>query len=202
MKLGHKWAALLISSVVLSGCAATVPTIDSRVTTYNDWSENVQPKTFVIQPNKEQANDLEYQSYKPAMEDALLLAGFTETNINDKHPRFGVSFQYESHRNTRTVMREVGMQDPFWYMRPYPYRRFGGPFGPDMVQPVIETYYERRLKVHIQDLVVNKPVYDVTVVNEGGSADFNQVMPYLIRSAFRYFPGDNGATHTVTLEVR
>jgi hypothetical protein len=188
----------VVAGMLLSGCAATAPTTQSTVTAFHVWQSDVKDKSFTFDRTKEQEQSLEYQSYERFVEDALLLQSFTEKTAN-KPARFKVAFSYDVKKGTRVVMQPREFADPFWYMNPR--RRYYDPFGYDTMQPVQIDVYERQLKLKITDATLNKAVYEVTVNNEGRTPDLVRIMPYLVQSAFRNFPGPSGVPQQVILEV-
>lgn len=188
----------IAAGMLLSGCAATAPTTQSTVTAFHVWQSDVKDKSFTFERTKEQEQSLEYQSYERYVEDALLLQSFTQ-KVAGKPAHFKVSFSYDVTKGTRVVMQPREFADPFWYMNPR--RRYYDPFGYDSMQPVQIDVYERQLKIKITDATLNKPVYEVTVNNEGRTPDLVRIMPYLVQSAFRNFPGPSGVPQHVTLEV-
>lgn len=188
----------MAAGMLLSGCAATAPTTQSTVTAFHVWPDTVPDKSFVFDRTKEQQDSLEYQSYERFVEDALLLQNFTQNPAN-KPAHFKVSFHYDVKKSTRVVMEQREFADPFWYM--HPRRRYYDPFGYDAYQPVQIDVYERQLKLKIVDATLNKTVYEVTVNNVGRTPDLVRIMPYLVQSAFRNFPGPSGVPQQVTLEV-
>lgn len=189
---------IIVTGMLLSGCAATAPTTHSTVTAFHVWQSDVKDKSFEFDPTPEQADSLEYQSYKRFVEDALLLQSFTEKQAG-KPAHFKVAFSYHVSKGTRVVMQPREFADPFWYM--YPRRGYYDPFGYDRWQPVQIDVYERQLKLKITDATTSKAVYEVTVNNEGRSPELVRIMPYLVQSAFRNFPGPSGVPQEVVMQV-
>jgi len=97
-----------------------------------------------------------------------------------------------------------GYYNPYWgwpgYRSP-----FYGPMWPSM--PVAReqqrryTVHHRELKVRIEDVAKKQPLYDITVKSAGEEASLAKVMPYLIASAFKDFPGKSGVPQVVELKM-
>jgi hypothetical protein len=78
--------------------------------------------------------------------------------------------------------------DPFWF--------YGAP-------PLEDTSrrYQRKLEITITRVPDGKRLYEVTVDNTSRREQQNEVMPYLIESAFMDFPGKSGQLHRVDLKL-
>lgn len=195
--------ALLLFALMLSGCATT---IKSEVTTFHEWPNYVQDKTYVFERTKEQENDLEYRNYENLVRAELKRLGFTE-QTDMRSARLKASFSYSNTaRDVRVVYPVV--VDPYWYGPPWRgfYSPFYDPFwyGPPRVERREENYqvFTRQFRFILAQTADGKKVYDVTVVNEGTRGSLARVMPFMVRAAFADFPGKSGVPHVVELKTR
>jgi hypothetical protein len=195
--------ALLLFALTLSGCATT---IKSEVTTFHEWPNYVQDKTYVFERTQEQENDLEYRNYEKLVRAELKRLGFTE-QTDMRSARLKASFSYSNTaRDVRVVYPVV--VDPYWYGPPWRgfYSPFYDPFwyGPPRVERREENYqvFTRQFRFILAQTADGKKVYDVTVVNEGTRGSLARVMPFMVRAAFADFPGKSGVPHLVELKTR
>src|SRR5690554_4192033 len=82
-------ASVLVAVSLLVGCAST---ISARVTTYEQWPENVQGETYEIVTLANQTRTLEYQSFADMVRAALGPTGLVEAQPGSK-ARFNVAFE-------------------------------------------------------------------------------------------------------------
>lgn len=205
--------ALLIASLslLLAGCATT---IRSEVTAFHQWPATLPGQVYVF--NRPTPSDLERQNYEQLLRDRLAKLGLREAALGEAAP-LSVAMEYRtSGRDVRVI--ETVLVDP-WYGTPWygpgyynPYwgwpgygRPFYGPMWPSM--PVAReqvrryTVFQRELKIRIDDVAKKQSLYDVTVKSDGEEGNLAKVMPYLMDSAFRNFPGKSGVPHVVELKM-
>ncbi len=204
---------LLVAALplLLSGCATT---IRSEVTAFHQWPANLPGQTYVFM--RPATPDLERQNYEQLLREQLAKLGLREAATGEPAP-LSVTMEYRVNgRDVRVI--ETVLVDP-WYGTPWygpgyysPYwgwpgygHPFYGPMWPAM--PVAReqqrrfTVYHRELKLRIDDITKKQPLYDVTVKSDGEEANLAKVMPYLMASAFRDFPGKSGVPHVVELKM-
>jgi hypothetical protein len=196
---------LAVSSMLLAGCGT--PVIRSQVTTFHQWPDELQNKSYVFERTKEQNQSLEYQAYENMVRAELNRLGFVETPIS-ADPALTASLGYSiSVRDVREVYPVVVHPygpGPMWH--PYYGPAYYGPFwyGPPVVQHHEVSYplYTRKLRVVLTRRSDGKNLYETTVVSEGRNGSLPAVMPYMVRSAFANFPGPSGVPHRVELEMK
>lgn len=212
-KLFYLPAALFV--LLMSGCAST---FTSQVSVFHEWPAEMPDKAYAFAPSAAQANDPEYKTYEEQLRHRLQMLGFRETAANTM-PNLKVAMQYG------TTLGEIqysypwhpAIYDPFWnihfsrgyYMRgslyypyyPYPYY-FGRPFGmwPTM-DVTVRRYYLHQLEISIAEAKTGKKLADIKASTEQLSPEISLQMPYLIESALTGFPGKNGSTSTVELQL-
>lgn len=160
--------------------------------------------------------DLERQNYEKLLREQLARQGLQEAALGEP-AALAVTMDYAvSARDVRVI--ETVLVDPWYgtpwygpgYYNPYwgwpGYRSpFYGPMWPAM--PVAReqqrryTVFHRELKVRIEDVAKKQPLYDVTVKSEGEEGNLAKLMPYLVASAFKDFPGKSGVPRVVELKM-
>jgi hypothetical protein len=64
------------------------------------------------------------------------------------------------------------------------------------------TMFQRQLTLKITDARSQQRVYEITVRSDGEGSSLATVMPYLVESAFKDFPGQNGRTRIIELKMK
>ncbi|MDB5776952.1 MAG: hypothetical protein JWP38_3085 [Herbaspirillum sp.] len=196
-------ATVLALGTLLSGCAST---ISSNVIAFHEWPADMPQRTFAFRRTPDQDASLEYRGYEDMVRNELSRLGY----IPDTGPKDGsalvVTLSYDVRAAQLIVIEPY--YDPFWYGPGY-YPgwgwRHGGFYDPFWGPPMRQTaypVYSRRLHVLIMRRSDGKPLYEVEVTSEGGTASLPVAMPYMVRSAFTDFPGQNGVMHTVKLKMQ
>ena len=197
--------------LLLSGCATT---IRSEVTAFHQWPAALPGQSYVFM--RPAQPDLERQNYEKLVRERLAKLGLQEAATGEP-AALAVTMNYAVNgRDVRVV--ETVLVDP-WYGTPWygpgyysPYwgwpgygSPFYGPMWPAM--PVAReqqrryTIFHRELKLRIDDVAKKQPLYDVTVKSDGEEGNLAKIMPYLIDSAFKDFPGKSGVPQVVELKM-
>ena len=190
--------------VAVAGCATPPPVVRTQVTAFNQWAALPAEKTYVFGRTLELQNSLELKSYEDIVRDELILQGFAEV-ADPAQARMTVTLR------PAIATREVRVSDP-WQGYPFwrPYGWYGGrPFGwydPYWGFPPANDYlvtvYRKKLELDIDARgATGKRLYEGTVQSDGGSDSLGAVMPYLIRSLFTDFPGNNGVTKRIDVPI-
>ncbi len=197
--------------LLLSGCATT---IRSEVTAFHQWPAALPGQSYVFM--RPAQPDLERQNYEKLVRERLAKLGLREAATGEP-AALAVTMNYSVNgRDVRVV--ETVLVDP-WYGTPWygpgyysPYwgwpgygSPFYGPMWPAM--PVAReqqrryTIFHRELKLRIDDVAKKQPLYDVTVKSNGEEGNLAKIMPYLVDSAFKDFPGKSGVPQVVELKM-
>ena len=199
--LGVVTTALLVSACAPQNVRSTV-TVYQRLETVPAPSEA--KRTYAIVKNADQMKSLEMAQYEDLLVQELGPLGFSQPKANET-PRYRVEFNVRSSDQKTTVMDYayptfgVGVSRGF-----YPY---GGRFGTDPFFatpiPVQRTYefirHELQVRIFDTELKDAKAVWEGKAVTDTAADSLADAMPYLVRSVFAAFPGENGKTRTVTL---
>lgn len=202
-------AGLLLSAMLLAGCAGTRP---AQVTTFHqpgvsaqDW----QGRRFAVAPLPGQADSLAYASYAGMVRQALQKHGLQPVgSLNEAE--LAVSFLYGSveggdvEGSGRSVSSGLsfgfgGGSSVGWGVG------FGIPIGGT---GAAEALYRHQLQVRIHRVrpaVAGSPaapgerLYESTLVTSSTAASIAPRMPVMIEALFAGFPGENGQTRTIQL---
>jgi len=191
---------------LLSGCAQNVR---SNVTIYQRMEglapTKEAPRTYAIVKSPEQAKSLEWAQYEDLITQEMGPLGFSVAKATDK-PRFNVEFHVRSSDQKYNVTDYayptfgVGVSRGYYgYNGRYGYDPFFS--TPIPVQRSVE-FIRHELKVSIFDTEVKdgKAIWEGKALTDSSRGEsLTQAMPYLVRSLFSGFPGENGKTKTVTL---
>ena len=188
----------------VSGCASTMST---RVTSFQQWPADAQGQTY--QFVQSQSANLEQRAYQDMLRASIGVTGLVEAP-QGAPARFEVAFDYGV---TQVQVMTRQPYDPYFYGgygRYYgnPYGRFWGPgygwggfWGPEWVDVPV-TGYRNTVNIRINDRRQNgAEVYRSTASTLSDRPEMVRVMPYLVRSIFDNFPGNNGSERDVEYKV-
>jgi len=191
---------------VLFGLTACGSTISARVTSFEQWPDNVMGQTYHIVSTPEQRNDLEFQTYADMVRAAIGPTGLVEAASSDA-ARFNVHIDYGNPVEKRWVQR---YRDPYWDgwgFNPF----FGGVYGgrggwgwgsgiyvsPSVVNVPVQVYKNTLTVTIVDNQNDGAEVYRSSAVNLSEADDLASVMPYLAQAVFDGFPGNNGEVREV-----
>jgi hypothetical protein len=201
-------------AVLLSGCAST---IRSEVTVFHQWPPASESRTFMFSATPEQAQSLEYQAYERLIRAQLEKHGLRADEANAAAAlkvEFSASVTGRDVRIIETVLVDSwygtpwygpGFYNPYWGYPgfAYPYHGLGwGGIPVAREQERRYTVFHRQLKLKITDTQTQQPVYEVTVRSDGKEGNLAKVLPYLVESAFKEFPGQSGVPRVVELKMK
>lgn len=205
---------LAVFILLLSGCAST---IRSEVTAFHQWPPAAVEKAFTFVRTPEQSQSLEYQAYEQLVREQLQKHGLSEASGSEFAPlkvEFSARLSGRDVRVVETVLVDSwygtpwygpGFYHPYWGYPGYSYPFYGLGWGGMPVAREQErryTVFHRELKLKIIDTLNHQPVYEVTVRSDGKEGNLARLMPYLVESAFRDFPGKSGVPRVVELKIK
>jgi Domain of unknown function (DUF4136) len=219
IRRGFLWS-LVVLSVLLAGCATTLRT---DVTSFQRWPANAAASTYSFKRTGQQAGSLEHQAYEELVRAQLRQVGLQEAAAGAT-ARFAVILDYDVSTKTVTSTEPVwdsfstwndplfypgwGYRSGFWSPYAYPYGYpYGYPyahpysFGPGIIgyTTVSREVSVRRLRLEIAEGATK--VFEATATSSGSNPTLSVTMPYLIRSVFEGFPGNNGQTRALVYDM-
>lgn len=200
---------LLTLTTLLSGCAST---IQSKVAVFHEWPAEAAQNNFVLESPAARPDAIEYTQYQNLLRRELVRLGMSDAAASGQNPTLKVSMDYsttpvEVHSIVAEPLffgaswghrRQFGYY-PYWYrstIAPGHYRYTPGGRG-----EVLDAF-RRKLQIGITRIADGKKLYEVTVENGSDNEAQNQIMPYLIQSAFANFPGESGKPYRVELTLK
>lgn len=190
--------------VGVSGCASTMST---RVTSFQQWPADAPGQSYRFAQNQD-AN-LEKRAYLDMVRASMGTTGLVEAPAGAP-ARFDVLFDYGVSQ-VQVMTRQA--YDPYFYggfgrYHGGPYGRAWGPgygwggfWGPEWVDVPV-TAYRNTVNVRINDRQRGgTEVYRSTASTLSDRPEMMQVMPYLVRSIFDNFPGNNGSERDVEYKI-
>ena len=207
-------AAVLL---VVGGCGTR---IQSKVTVFHEMTQKAEGMTYAFIRSKEQQGSLEHKTYEDLVRQHLSKKGLREVPVTQADLAVFLSYEIDNGReavSSYPIFGQTGVASSQTYGNVY--RSYGGSSsysGTTTYQPTYgvvgtgrrsDMVYTRRVQLDmlsrpLLDQEKVSEVYEGRVVSTGSSSQLNQVMPYLVESLFQEFPGNSGATKTVTLPVQ
>jgi hypothetical protein len=211
------WRLLLAPLVLLaSGCASYM---SADVTSFHQVppERRLAGQTFVIEPADDQKESLEFRAYADLVRQGLIGQGLVPASSSAAD--LGVSIRYwiDEGRSVTYGYPAYGYTSfgPVWGWAPRPgpgghvhyvwtaaYPMSYGMVGTSYSQSLL---YRRELRVDITD---RRPdgkgakLFEGRATSEGETGALAPVMPALVRALFSDFPGPNGATRRVLVDLK
>jgi hypothetical protein len=201
----------LLLAALLTACASPITT---RVTSFNQWPADTAGATFSYITPVDTTRQLEQATYEGYVQAELEKRGLKRAPAGQAG-RFQVDVAASSRSEEKTFVQPV-YQDNFVFLPPYrdaAGRLYGGgwvpdPFGPRYVgdRQLNMTIYTNSLRVRLLDTQGTPPgkpprtVFESRAAYEGASGELPLVVPYLVRSVFDNFPGQNGQVRVVKFD--
>ena len=194
-------AALL---ALLGGCARQVET---QVTRFHEGRLPA-GETFTVQPQNPEKHGPEFQQYANMIVREFSAYGYKRSDSGN--PDLLVTIDYGVSQGRTQIDSRPGFGYPYYsyhvgfahhphsfaYFHPFHY---SGYLGPDVYS---RTVYTRKLKMKITDAGEDQVVFEGRAISEGPKQEISLIMPYLVESMFRDFPGDAGTTKVVEIETK
>ncbi len=197
---------LIICAVFLFGCLGC-SYVKTSVTTFHEQFVVIDNESFVVVPNDEQKNSLEYKKYKQLVVDWLRAKGLINATT-EQSPKYEVVINYGiSGASAQTGSMPILGQTGGGVATYSGTVNSGGTFGTysgtsystptyGMVGAIPYSYntYTRFFILVINDTTTKTRVLESTAVSSGSSNTFNEVGECVILAVFKDFPGTNGVT--------
>ena len=197
------FSALSLFAFILTGCASSLPMMRSDVTTFHEWPQQLEDKSFSFKHKPSSEPSLETKAYEQLIINQMARYGFTY-----KASGAALLVEFEPHISQREmVVREL--RDPFYspaymYGGFWPGWRNSSFWGLGWQYPLERSYttsiYNRSLKLNITT-AGGKRLFESRAVSEGTSKELSMIMPGLVESVFEGFPGESGKLRTVKIPL-
>ncbi len=209
--------------LVMNNCGGM--RIESYVTTFHKITPSAEQTLYAFKPFSSQKNSLEYEAYagyinqqlrkynyiltSPSKASVLVQFDYSIDNgkaVNYSIPTWGKtgisSSNTYSTGNTYGTLNTYGNTATYSGNNSYSSTTTYTPtYGVTGYRTGTTTHYTRNLFLKILDKKTNEVIYNAKVSSQGRSGQISAVMPYLVKSLFKDFPGKNGSSHEVTLPL-
>lgn len=201
----HLLLALVTLLALLAGACASH--VDTAVTRFHEGHLPAGASYRVV-PGEGVREGPEFAQYAAMIRDEMALRGYREAG--DAPADLVLEVDYGVSEGRTKITTRPGRVYPSYSYRlgyfhhPF-YYGFYDPFyhdgflGPDIRT---ETVYSRSFSMRIADPAQDRTLFEGRAVSEGPTGEIAAIMPYLVESMFRNFPGENGATKIVEIETR
>ena len=198
---------------LIAGCAT--PKLHGTVTRFHDLGGT--PQSFVIVPDQEQSDSLEFKSYANLVRTAFQSHGWSESDFAKAD--VAVTFQYHISQGRRVeftypIFGQVptGRSTSVGTVSTYGNRSTFNATTTQQTAPAIvgtgvssRTEYDRALRVVMFSLPAYRAsqkmqrVYEGEIRSTGSVADLPAVMPALVKGLLGEFPGKSGAAERIVV---
>ncbi len=209
---------VLISVALFTGCAVA-PRFTSDVTVFHQLAQPT-GLTFVMVPLADQQSSLEYESYSRLVAGELKRFGMKQVQTSDRaavsvYMRYNIDAG-KAVNSAYPIIGQTGVSGSNTYGT---VSRVGSiatvnaattytpTFGVVGTGVRTDTIYMRSLDLQIMDTTSlssgsPKKLYEAQVRSEGTSPQLARVMPYMIESLFKEFPGMSRAVRSHSIEEK
>ncbi|MGE0311348.1 MAG: DUF4136 domain-containing protein [Lautropia sp.] len=205
-------AVLLALALSASGCTTLM---SAQVTTFHREDGQLLGKRFDVQAKEGQASGLEFDAYAQQVRAALAAAGLVPADAASAQLHVRIGYGVDEPRAVAVERPVYGYAQfgPVWSWQPY-YGPGGvvhyawGPGWPVSYGVVGSTYGQYRVWRHRLEVDITAASPDATRLYEGRASTqartdaLPTLMPVLVHALFKDFPGPNGDTRVVDVEVR
>lgn len=211
-----KKIVLLMLLAIVSGCATAVET---SISSFHNLENHFPGSTYTILPIEQQEGSLEFQTYANLVKNEMNRYGFAESQFNDAKYVVFLKYGIDNGRevtSTIPIYGQTGVSSSYTTgnvnmygnTATYSGTTYNTPtYGITGTQQVSSTEYTRYLFLDIVDKEKSTEknlakVYEGHAISRGSSEHLSAVMPAIIKSVFKDFPGKSGETRIVrqTLE--
>lgn len=194
---------LLVCALLLSACS---PIMRSDVTTFHEGPLPAGERIRIQPVDRSLAQSLEFRRYADLIAEQLQRIGYSPVSPEDTG---GAELVAEVDYRIQQGPVQVRMEPPTtpFVRYHFMYGRFRDPFYFGLSrtwQPELYsvTSYSRTLQISIvKSDEKGEHLYEGRVESIGRQGNLNQVMPYLVTAMFTNYPGENGVTKVVTIEM-
>lgn len=197
----HPVRLLLLTTplFLLSSCGSF---LSSNVVTFHEGPLPAGETIKVVAADPALQSSLEFRNYANLISEELRQIGYLPSATADAQLLAEVSYGVELGPTTVTVDRPQRFVRYHFYSGRY-YDPFYFGVYDNWGQEVFSTpSYDRTLQLNIVHNDADKnPVFEGRVQSSGQGNLLPEIMPYLITAMFANYPGENGVTKVVTIEM-
>lgn len=173
----------------------------SDVSTFHSISSPISGTAAIVPMNSDKQDSIEFRQYAAAVGYQLKQYGFTEAG--DNKPEYIVGFDVVIGDGREKIVNRPGFQSNYYWRNNYYWGHWGmyDPFHDSFRNELYaRTVYHAELIVEIR-----KPngdvVYEGRAETDARENSLPEIVPLLAETLFKNFPGPNGATERVVLDL-
>jgi hypothetical protein len=192
-----------VTALALAGCAS-MKTLTSEVTAFNQWPEGRKPSSYRIEVLPSQAKKDSMQELIRAATPALEAAGFRPAAA-DETPDVLVNLGARVSANEPSPFLDPlwwrgglyrlhghGGPGPLWWPRAAPYGTY---------MRADNTTFDREVAILLRDRQSAQPLYEVRAVTAGFSSDIKPYLGAMFAAALQDFPVKTDQTRRVSVPL-
>lgn len=207
-----KTVSVVIIALALSACAST---FRSDVTSFHTLTPSAGAKVVLLPIDEKRVDSLEYRQYASSIQGVLENNGFVGARENK--PEYIIGFDVrvsDGREKIRAFPGGFGAGNPYWangfgwggWWNPaFQYNggvggfgAFGRGFGGSNI--TARTVYLAMLRVEIRE-PDGTMIFEGTAETESRSRRLTELVPLLAAALFEEFPGENGKTRRIKLDL-
>jgi hypothetical protein len=201
-----------LAGALLLGLGACAAQVKSDVARFYDAAQLPKSGTFRVVPaDPKLQGSLEFAAYAAQVSDQLRKLGYTPV-ADGAAADLDVKFGFSVSDGATKVETRPGVRSAFSYYRYSPY--YGGfrswspwysPWGSwwddPWGAPEVYSYTVYTRKIDMTIAQGDKQLFQGRVESVGRDNRLPEVMPYLVQALFTNFPGENGMTKRVVIDI-
>lgn len=196
--------SVTVMAMALTACANV---FRSEVTSFHTSTPIAGAKVVLVPIDESRQDSLEYRQYASAIQGVLEQNGFVGAREGEPDYVIGFDVSVNDGREKIRAYPNGGFAGSFWWRRGYAWGGWWDPFypvgyGPGFGGSTISarTVYLASLRVEIRE-PDGTMIFEATAEAESRSRSLPELVPLLAESLFADFPGANGVTRRVKLDL-
>lgn len=195
-------ALVAFGALALTACASSFST---NVTSFHTTTPAAGAKVYLVPIDEGRQDSLEYRLYAREIQAVLEQNGFV--GARDDAPDYIIGFDVavsDGREKIRTYQRAGGS---LWWHRGYawggwwsPFYGYGDPYWGGGTDVVSRTVYRADLRIEIRE-PDGTMIFEATAEADSRSRSLPELVPLLAEALFEDFPGANGITREVKLDM-
>lgn len=197
MKRGMNFLVIAVASLMLAACAGSISTDVAR---FHQIGRAGGQTVRIVPADPEKTGSLEFETYAGYVRQRLIEQGYRPVA---EDPDVLVELDYgvsDPRTRIRADTHNVGFAGGF-YGGPFFFRNGITAFPSTSTHVRSYDVYDRRVSLDMIEAVSGDVIFEGRLRSLGVNPDLPEVMPYLVEALFVDFPGENGRTERVVVEL-
>jgi len=212
----YRFVCIFSVLIFVSGCATFV---SSKISVFHSLPDTPVSTKYAFSPLDNQKGSLEYENYKNMVKNELLAYQYVEAPITEAKVLVVFGYGIDGGKvevSSKPVYGQTGVSSATTSGNVSVYGNYGSYSESTTYTPTYgvvgskiesKTVYTRRMWLNILDKTSIedgnfKKIYEANVVSKGSTGQIAVIMPYLVTSIFRRFPGESGSVRNESIEMK